>query len=166
MDSTCLRVSLLTNFEDVDDPFDWQFGTHGIHIHFEDPAYLAPAPTDSPASMSSTESSASSDTSALRNKLSNLAGASKKKVSSRSGARTLSATYLPDVASEQGWNKQETLDSAMRKAGYKWVVFSLAISLKANEAEFWRHAPFPVAALQMLSGTPSGSLAIKAASRH
>lgn len=28
------------------------------------------------------------------------------------------ATYLPDVAVEQGWNKEETLDSLMRKAGW------------------------------------------------
>lgn len=29
-----------------------------------------------------------------------------------------SATYLPDVALEQGWTKEETLTSLMRKAGY------------------------------------------------
>ena len=30
----------------------------------------------------------------------------------------MSATYLPDVASEQGWDKIETVDSAIRKAGW------------------------------------------------
>ncbi len=30
-----------------------------------------------------------------------------------------SATFLPEVASEQGWNKKETLDSLLRKSGYK-----------------------------------------------
>lgn len=116
------RVSLLTDFEDVEDPFDWELGTHGIHIHFEDPAYTAPPPTDSPASMSSTDSSSTANDNAaggLRGKLSGLAGSAKKKALGRSGARTLSATYLPDVPTAQGWNKEETLDSAMRKAGYK-----------------------------------------------
>ncbi|KAI9626674.1 hypothetical protein KEM48_010269 [Puccinia striiformis f. sp. tritici PST-130] len=31
----------------------------------------------------------------------------------------MSATYLPDVASEQGWTKIEAIDSAIRKAGWK-----------------------------------------------
>lgn len=30
-------------------------------------------------------------------------------------AKTLSATYLPDVATDQGWNQRETIDSAIRK---------------------------------------------------
>jgi len=30
----------------------------------------------------------------------------------------LTATYLPDVASAQGWSKLEAIDSAIRKAGY------------------------------------------------
>ncbi|VDD82056.1 unnamed protein product [Mesocestoides corti] len=30
-----------------------------------------------------------------------------------------SATYLPEVAVEQGWNHQETIDSLLRKGGYK-----------------------------------------------
>ncbi|KAL5105368.1 hypothetical protein TcWFU_001947 [Taenia crassiceps] len=30
-----------------------------------------------------------------------------------------SATYLPEVALEQGWNHQETIDSLLRKGGYK-----------------------------------------------
>jgi AMME syndrome candidate gene 1 protein len=32
--------------------------------------------------------------------------------------RRLSATYLPDVCTEQGWTKDECLESLMRKAGY------------------------------------------------
>lgn len=32
--------------------------------------------------------------------------------------RRYGATYLPDVAKEQGWNKEETLISLMRKAGW------------------------------------------------
>jgi hypothetical protein len=32
--------------------------------------------------------------------------------------RRYGATYLPDVAVEQGWSKEETLESLMRKAGW------------------------------------------------
>jgi uncharacterized protein (TIGR00296 family) len=32
--------------------------------------------------------------------------------------RRYSATYLPDVAVEQGWDKEETIESLMRKAGW------------------------------------------------
>jgi len=33
-------------------------------------------------------------------------------------SRRYGATYLPDIASEQGWTQEETLESLMRKAGY------------------------------------------------
>lgn len=33
-------------------------------------------------------------------------------------SRRYGATYLPDVAREQGWSKEETLVSLMRKAGW------------------------------------------------
>jgi len=32
--------------------------------------------------------------------------------------RRYSATYLPDVAVEQGWSKEETMESLMQKAGW------------------------------------------------
>jgi hypothetical protein len=32
--------------------------------------------------------------------------------------RRYGATYLPDVAVEQGWTKEETVESLMRKAGW------------------------------------------------
>jgi AMMECR1 domain-containing protein len=32
------------------------------------------------------------------------------------------ATYLPDVASQQGWTKVEAIDSAIRKAGFDGVI--------------------------------------------
>ena len=118
------RVSLLTDFEDVDDPLDWELGQHGIYIHFEDPTYAPvsqPRSLDSPASASSasTHSSTTDDTStssALKSRVSSLSSGRKREAAA---ATTLSATYLPDVATAQGWNKLETLDSAMRKAGYK-----------------------------------------------
>jgi len=36
--------------------------------------------------------------------------------------RSYSATYLPHVASEQGWNKHETINSLIRKSGYRSTV--------------------------------------------
>lgn len=33
--------------------------------------------------------------------------------------RKYTATYLPDVAREQGWSKEETLESLMQKAGWE-----------------------------------------------
>ena len=33
--------------------------------------------------------------------------------------RRYSGTYLPHVATEQGWTKMETLESLARKAGYR-----------------------------------------------
>lgn len=111
-------MSLLTDFEDVDEPFDWTLGEHGIHIHFEDPARAIPAQTDSHSSMSSSGDNADipSTATSLKDRLSSLDG---KRRTSNAKARILSATYLPDVAPAQGWTKTETLDSAMRKAGYK-----------------------------------------------
>jgi uncharacterized protein (TIGR00296 family) len=50
--------------------------------------------------------------------------------------RRYGATYLPDVAVEQGWTKEETLVSLMRKAG--WV---------GNKAK-WREVPLKVVRYQ------------------
>ena len=118
-------VSLLTDFEDVADPFDWTIGEHGIHIHFEGPPSIpfTPQTVDTPASAESTASPSETDdtganSTSLRNKLTSLSTATKKKMHQSRSGRTLSATYLPEVAESQGWDKVETLDSAMRKAGY------------------------------------------------
>lgn len=39
-----------------------------------------------------------------------------------SSRHTLTATYLPDVIPEQGWDKVEAVDSAIHKAGWKGTV--------------------------------------------
>jgi len=65
-------VSLLFQFENCTDVYDWEIGTHGIIIDFTDP----------------------------RDK------------SNRN------ATYLPEVALEQKWTKEETVESLAHKAGY------------------------------------------------
>jgi len=65
-----VAVTLLTDFESVDDAMDWHVGTHGLRISFTDKG------------------------------------------------RRYGSTYLPDVALEQGWSKEEALVSLMRKAGW------------------------------------------------
>ncbi|KAL7619900.1 hypothetical protein AAE478_010447 [Parahypoxylon ruwenzoriense] len=65
--------------------------------------------------------------------------------------RRYGATYLPDVAEEQGWTKEETLVSLMRKAGWvgkkdKWQAVDLKVvryqgrkkSLQYPEYKHWR----------------------------
>ncbi|BHF68562.1 AMME chromosomal region protein 1-like [Sparganum proliferum] len=42
-----------------------------------------------------------------------------------------SATYLPEVAAEQGWNHQETIDSLLRKGGYKNEITETASEIEA-----------------------------------
>ena len=99
-----LSISLLTNFEDASSYLDWTLGVHGIYISFSHPSVL---PALSSPSSSSTPSPLSSSTSLLsvRPRFSK-------------PARNLTATYLPDVAPEQGWTKVEAVDSAIRKAGW------------------------------------------------
>jgi uncharacterized protein (TIGR00296 family) len=41
------------------------------------------------------------------------------RINFEAGGRRFSATYLPGVAQEQGWSKEETLESLVRKAGYR-----------------------------------------------
>ncbi|KAK3179641.1 hypothetical protein K4F52_008972 [Lecanicillium sp. MT-2017a] len=65
-----VSVTLLTDFEEAADPWDWDIGVHGIRLSFFD------------------------------------------------RSRRYGSTYLPDIASEQGWTKDETLFSLVRKAGW------------------------------------------------
>ena len=98
-----VAVTLLTDFEEVDDPHDWEIGVHGIRLSFHD------------------------------------------------RGRRYGSTYLPDIASEQGWTKEETLFSLTRKAGWmgarsKWKYLDLKvtryqgkkISLDYTDYKKWR----------------------------
>lgn len=86
------RLSFLTDFEDVDSYLDWEVGVHGVHISFAPPTPSSSTP--SPLA------------------------------SPPPGARkpSYSATYLPNVAPEQGWDNIETIDSAIRKAGWEGAI--------------------------------------------
>jgi uncharacterized protein (TIGR00296 family) len=68
-----LEISLLSTFEKIEDPLDWQVGTHGIEIEFTHP---------------------------------------EKK------SKVFRGTFLPNVAPEQGWDTNTTLEYLVRKAGY------------------------------------------------
>jgi len=91
------RVSLLTDFEDASSYLDWTIGVHGISITFSHPSLLTSTSSGSgaPSPLSS---------SAYLPRL--------------TSKQTFSATYLPEVMPEQGWDKIEAVDSAIQKAGW------------------------------------------------
>ncbi|ORX69046.1 AMME syndrome candidate gene 1 protein [Linderina pennispora] len=36
--------------------------------------------------------------------------------------RRQTATFLPEIAEEQGWSKEKTVDQLLRKGGYEWTI--------------------------------------------
>ncbi|KAI1820849.1 AMMECR1 domain-containing protein [Xylaria intraflava] len=61
--------------------------------------------------------------------------------------RRYGATYLPDVAPEQGWTKEETLVSLMRKAGWvgrkdKWQDIDLRVVRYQGKKESLQYADY------------------------
>jgi len=95
LESLECSISLLTDFEDAKSYLDWTVGVHGIYITFPHPSLISPSSSGTPSPLSSTP---------------NLP-----RVTSR---QTFSATYLPDVIPEQGWDKVEAVESAIQKAGW------------------------------------------------
>ncbi|KAI8090053.1 AMMECR1 domain-containing protein [Halteromyces radiatus] len=81
-------VSLLTDFELAKDYLDWDIGKHGIWIEFS----LVDDDDDN-----------------------NILYGRRRR---RSSKTTTTATYLPEVIGEQGWTKEEAIDSLLRKGGY------------------------------------------------
>ena len=53
--------------------------------------------------------------------------------------RRMGATYLPDVAREQGWTKEETLVSLMRKAGWNGSSSSWQKAWRDGKGELTRY---------------------------
>lgn len=94
-------ISLLTDFEDASSYLDWTIGVHGIHITFANPSLL-------PTSTSSSSAPSPLSSSAYLPRI--------------TSKQTFSATYLPDVVPEQGWDQIEAVDSAIRKAGWNGVI--------------------------------------------
>jgi uncharacterized protein (TIGR00296 family) len=89
------RISLLTDFEDANSYLDWTIGVHGIYITFPHPSLLGSSSSETPSPLSSSPYLP--------------------RITSR---QSFSATYLPDVIPEQGWDKIEAVDSAINKAGW------------------------------------------------
>ncbi len=58
------------------------------------------------------------------------------RITFRVGGRRYGATYLPDVAPEQGWSKEQTVVSLMRKAGW------------TGRRDRWRDVPLTVVRYQ------------------
>ncbi|KAF9008822.1 AMMECR1 domain-containing protein [Cyathus striatus] len=87
-------ISLLTDFEDAESYLDWTIGVHGIYISFPHPSTVISS-SGAPSPLSS-----SADLPRVTNK------------------QKFTATYLPDVIPEQGWDKIEAIDSAIYKAGW------------------------------------------------
>ncbi|GAA5915107.1 uncharacterized protein JCM6883_003274 [Sporobolomyces salmoneus] len=127
-------VSLLTDFQECKDHLDWTLDVHGIYVQFPNPALTFP-PSSSPSSSSSTPSTAStpstgstdalSTTSTSYRSLSSLPQLELSLPRSANPNRlktVLHATFLPDVAGEQGWSKVDAVNAAIRKAGYKGTV--------------------------------------------
>ncbi|KAK4049489.1 hypothetical protein OIO90_005440 [Microbotryomycetes sp. JL221] len=125
-----VRISLLTEFELCDSYLDWDIDTHGIYIQLPNPA-LGPPPPAKPGLITSLPGSIATSSSSLS--LSD--GSSHSRPTYRSISRlpkfeppkqsnpkrlsaVLTATYLPDVATAQGWTKTEAIDSCIKKAGY------------------------------------------------
>lgn len=94
-------VSILTPFEPCAHPLDWEIGTHGVYLSFKPPS-------------SSVRPFAASCCAPV-----SLPGLASRSPHFSISQRTLNATYLPQIASEQGWTKEETLESAVQKAGFR-----------------------------------------------
>ncbi|KAK2466408.1 hypothetical protein APHAL10511_002050 [Amanita phalloides] len=95
-------ISLLTDFEDAASYLDWTVGTHGIWITFPHPSSLPSSATSSSEAPSPFSSSPY--------------------LPRMTSKQTFSATYLPDVMPDQGWDKIEAVDSAIRKAGWNGLI--------------------------------------------
>jgi AMME syndrome candidate gene 1 protein len=111
------RISLLTDFEDATSYLDWTIGTHGIQISFTPPS-TSPTASDAPSPLSSAISLLSRPLTSLSSSPSSRSSSSPSPFAAASSRRTLSATYLPEVAPDQGWEHIDAIDSAIRKAGW------------------------------------------------
>ena len=101
-----VSVSLLVQYEDCAHCYDWTVGTHGIiikfyandhhHIHNEN---------DEHAGDDDAEEEDGRSSGPVR-------------------GRELSATFLPEVAFQQNWDQTTTVQSLIRKAGFKGTITS------------------------------------------
>ena len=85
------KVSLLKCYEPAENYMDWEIGVHGLTIEFDDDSRC-----EQPNPVALFVFSFSSDDARLHR-------------------WKRSATYLPDIAKQEGWSKLETIDSLIRK---------------------------------------------------
>lgn len=88
-------VSLLSPFEPCKDYLDWKIGVHGVYLIIQTATLYGWRPSDESATARGKYPSGSAK-----------------------DADELTVTFLPEVSLSQGWSKQETIDKAIRKAGY------------------------------------------------
>lgn len=113
-------VSLLTDFELCADYLDWELGVHGIYVEFVNPALNLPANVTENGAAGSSDSAANGNTTYRSlTELPKLRLRVSSTQNPRNLATTLHATFLPEVAPAQGWSKRDTVDAAMRKAGFR-----------------------------------------------
>ncbi|KAL7556220.1 hypothetical protein ACA910_017376 [Epithemia clementina (nom. ined.)] len=89
-----VAVSLLVQYEECQHVYDWQIGVHGIVIKF------------------------STATASQQQPQQGYNNSSNNKNNNNNAAEYYSATYLPEVALEQGWDQVAAVASLIRKAGY------------------------------------------------
>lgn len=94
-------------------------GKHGIIIEFEEPDN-AEAKEEENRSCGVVDEGEKKSSRSLRSRLRGGNSSSSAPPSAPPPARrsVLSATYLPQVATEQGWNLEEAIHSLIRKAGF------------------------------------------------
>lgn len=120
-------VSLLRAFEEGLGWEDWVPGKHGIIIEFEEPeTKKASSSSEDGGRGENGDGDANKSSRSLRSRLrgggnsssSSSPPASASSSRSRASANVLSATYLPHVATEQGWGVEDSITSLIRKAGF------------------------------------------------
>ena len=127
VDSLHCTVSFLRAFEEGLGWEDWVPGKHGIIIEFEEPDSVeaeeaATREEEDGKGNGEGEGAGEKKKRSLRSRLrggnSTSNSSSVPSSSSRSKGNVLSATYLPHVATEQGWGVEEAIHSLIRKAGF------------------------------------------------
>ena len=108
-----VKVSLLVQYEPCEHVYDWVVGIHGIMIEWTE---------ETPSSMHANTDPHSTVNNGFADNPAN-----------KPKPRRYSATYLPEVANEQGWSPQQAVESLIRKAGYQApVVPSLLQRIKCT----------------------------------
>jgi AMME syndrome candidate gene 1 protein len=110
-----VAVSLLVQYEECRNCHDWHVGVHGIVIRWREGDSTNAAVADSDVCRQTDDKDTASNT--ARSTPSNTRAVSATSVSTTTG-RDYSATYLPEVAADQGWDQQTTVSSLIRKAGF------------------------------------------------